>query len=91
MELAEFIRLSLVRAPKIMWFLGAGASSAAGVSTAYHLTWRFKQQIYCTEQRISTRLCSDLGDPALQARIQAYFDGKSGYQACVGRPYAHGS
>jgi hypothetical protein len=79
MDVAEFLRLYQVRARQIMWFLGAGASAAAGVPTAYHLTWEFKRAIYCAEQRISIRTAADIGDPALQARVQQYFDSQKTY------------
>ncbi len=78
-DVAEFLRLYQVRGHQIMWFLGAGASAAAGIPTAYHLTWDFKRSIYCAEQRISLRTCPDLGDTTLQARIQQYFDSRGGY------------
>jgi NAD-dependent SIR2 family protein deacetylase len=76
MDVPEFLRLYQLRAPQIMWFLGAGASAAAGVPTAHHLTWDFKRSIYCAEQRISIRTCADIGDPSLQARIQQYFNSR---------------
>jgi hypothetical protein len=79
MNVADFIRLYQLRAPNIMWLLGAGASAASGVPTAYHLIWRFKQLLYCSNQRVSIRACSDLGDPSLQARLQNYFDTKGGF------------
>jgi hypothetical protein len=79
MDIPEFLRLYQLRAPQIMWFLGAGASAAAGVPTAHHLTWDFKRTIYCAEQRISIRTCADIGDPGLQTRIQQYFDSRSSY------------
>ena len=65
MDIPEFLRLYQLRAPQIMWFLGAGASAAAGVPTAYHLTWEFKRTLYCAEQRVSIRSCADIGDPSL--------------------------
>ena len=79
MTLTDFIRIFQIRAPNIMWFLGAGASAAAGVPTAYHLIWRFKQMLYCAEQHVPVTTCADLGDPALQARLQQYFDSKEGF------------
>jgi len=73
-----------------MWFLGAGSSAAAGVPTAYHLIWRFKQMIYCSEQRVPVSACSDLGDPALRARLQRHFDGKGNCPPCDSdEEYAH--
>jgi hypothetical protein len=62
-----------------MWLPGAGASAAAGVPTAYHLIWRFKQMLYCAEQHVPIATCTDLGDPALQARLQQYFDSRVGF------------
>lgn len=79
MNVSDFLRFHQVRAPKMMWLLGAGASAAAGVPTAYHLIWRFKQMLYCSEQHVSVRTCSDLGDPTLRSRIQHYFDSKGGF------------
>ncbi len=74
MRIADFLRLHTVRAPNIMWFLGAGASAAAGVPTAQHMIWEFKRLLYCAEHRVSIEYCSDLGDPVLRARLQGYFD-----------------
>lgn len=79
MNVSDFIRLFQLRAQNIMWFLGAGASAAAGVPTAYHFIWRFKQMLYCAEQHVSIKTCSDLGDQALQNRLQQYFDSKGGF------------
>ncbi|MCY4059602.1 MAG: SIR2 family protein, partial [Gammaproteobacteria bacterium] len=79
MDLPKFLRLQQLRSHNIMWFLGAGASASSGVPTADHLTWEFKRVIYCTEQRVSRRACSDLSDPALRARIQHYFDSQGTY------------
>lgn len=58
-----------------MWFLGAGASAAAGVPTAYNMIWEFKRTLYCAAQRVSVRSCSDLGNSALRHKLQQYFDG----------------
>lgn len=79
MDLPEFTRLYSVRARGLMWLLGAGASAASGVPTAYDLIWRFKQMLFCSEQHIPIQSCADLGDTRLQSRIQQYFDGKSNY------------
>ena len=79
MNVADFIRLYPFRAPNIMWFLGAGASAAAGVPAAYDMIWQFKQKLYCSNQRIPVKACSDLGDSSLRSRLQRYFDGKGGF------------
>src|SRR5712692_1194922 len=57
-----------------MWFLGAGASVAAGVPTAWDLIWQFKRKIYCSEQRVAPVLVDDLTNSAVRARIQRHFD-----------------
>jgi hypothetical protein len=79
MKLADFLRLYPLRSPNIMWFLGAGASAAAGVPTAYDMIWDFKRTLYCAAQKISIRSCSDLGSPVLRARLQRYFDSIGGF------------
>ena len=73
-EVADFLRFYQVRAPNIMWLLGAGASAAANIPTAYDLIWDFKRTLYCAAQKVSIRTCEDLGDPSLRARLQRYFD-----------------
>ncbi|MCL4543145.1 MAG: SIR2 family protein [Chloroflexi bacterium] len=73
-EVADFLRFYQVRAPNIMWLLGAGASAAANIPTAYDLIWDFKRTLYCAAQKVSIRTCEDLGNPSLRARLQRYFD-----------------
>jgi hypothetical protein len=70
----EFLRLYPVRAPHLMWFLGAGASAGAGIPTAWDMIWEFKRLIYCTETHISLTRCANLSDERLRRRIQKYFD-----------------
>jgi hypothetical protein len=53
-----------------MWFLGAGASAAAGICTAYHMIWEFKRRIYCSSRRVPLSACADLSDPAVRCTIQ---------------------
>ncbi len=79
MELPEFLRTHHIRAPNVMWLLGAGASAAGGVPTAADLIWDFKRTLYCSTEKRSLRSCSDLSDPALRARLQSYFDEKGRY------------
>lgn len=79
MEMGEFLPLYSLRAPNIMWFLGAGASVAAGVPTAWDMIWDFKRTLYCATHKINVRLCQDLGDARLRARLQDYFDSTGGF------------
>ncbi len=81
MEVAEFLRVQSTRGPQLSWFLGAGASAAAGIPTATEMTWAFKRLLYCSEQRKPFAFCSDLGDPAVQQRLQRYFDDKGTFPA----------
>lgn len=57
-----------------MWFLGAGASAAAGVPTAFHMIWDFKRTLYCSAQRVPISTCEDLSSPSVRSRLQNYFD-----------------
>lgn len=75
LSLGEFLRLYPLRAPQLMWFLGAGASAGAGIPTAWDMIWEFKRLIYCTENQVSLGRCSNLSDDRLRRRIQQYFDG----------------
>lgn len=72
-DLPAFARLYELRAPRIGWLLGAGASSAAGVATASQATWDWKARIYATEKRIQYASL-DLADPLVRDRIQRFFD-----------------
>jgi hypothetical protein len=76
MTVAEFLRAFPLRAPNLMWMLGAGASAASGIPTAYDMTWDFKRRLYCAEQGISLQSCDDLTDPKLRSKIQRYLDGR---------------
>lgn len=73
-----------------MWFLGAGASAAAGIPTAGDMIWEFKQRLYVSQRRVSPRSVQDLGNPAIRARLQSYFDASPGSPP-AGSPdeYAH--
>jgi NAD-dependent SIR2 family protein deacetylase len=74
MNTAEFLRQYEVRAPNIMWMLGAGASAAAGVPTAFHMIWDFKRMLYCSAQKVPISACEDLSSRIVRARLQNYFD-----------------
>src|SRR4051812_40641588 len=79
MNLDEFLRLHAIRAPNIAWLLGAGASAAAGIPTAYDMIWEFKRTLYCAAQRVSIETCSDLGSAVVRARLQKHFDDGGGF------------
>lgn len=81
MDLSEFLRLYPMRAPQMMWFLGAGASAAAGIPTAYHMIWEFKRSLYCSGNRVSLSACADLSNDMVRTRIQRFCNSLPGAPA----------
>src|SRR5713101_5257834 len=78
-RLDEFLRLYPARTPQLMWFLGAGASVAAGVPTAVDMIWDFKRSLYCSQQKVPITRCPDLSDQRLRDRLQLYFSEQPNY------------
>src|SRR2546421_683678 len=76
MNVAEFLRLFPLRAPNLIWFLGAGASASSGIATAGDMIWDFKRRLYCSEQGISIRACDDISSPNVRGKIQRYLDSR---------------
>lgn len=68
-----------------MWFLGAGASAAAGIPTALDMIWEFKQQLFISQRRVSPKLVGDLSSPTIRAQLQAHID-SAGTFPPVGAP-----
>ena len=66
------LRAFPMRAPNVMWFLGAGASASAAVRTASHMIWEFKRRIFCSSNRMPLSACADLSDPAVRSAIQRF-------------------
>lgn len=58
-----------------MWLLGAGASAAAGIPTAWDMIWEFKQQLYVSQRRASPKQVADLSNPAVRRELQSFIDG----------------
>lgn len=75
----DFVRRYSVRGPKMMWLLGAGASASAGVPTAGNMIWEFKQLLYVTQHRISSKSVSDLSNAAVCEKLQAHIDSSGGF------------
>lgn len=75
MTLEEFLVIYTIRAPQLMWFVGAGSSAAAGIPTAGDLIWKFKQTLFCASQKISLKSVEDLTSPIVQQRLTRYFEG----------------
>ena len=76
LDLPTFLRMFQMRKGQIMWFLGAGASRAAGIKTASDMIWEFKRNLYCSEKKQPLSVVSDLGDPGVRRKLQAHFDAK---------------
>src|SRR4051794_18008896 len=70
-----------MRGGSLMWFLGAGASAAAGIPTAWDMIWEFKQQLYVSRRRVSAKIVADLANPAVQRELQSFIDGLNSYPA----------
>ena len=75
MNQADLIARICDRPPNYAWFLGAGASRAAGLPTAADIIWDLKRRHYCREENQDiTR--QDLQNNAVKERIQSYFDSR---------------
>lgn len=70
----DFARRFSMRARNLMWFLGAGASAAAGIPTATNMIWEFKQRLYISQRRASPQTVSDLSNPSVRSLLQAHID-----------------
>jgi hypothetical protein len=68
----DFARRFSMRAGNLMWLLGAGASAAGGVPTAWDMIWEFKQQLYVSQRRISPKSVADLANPGARRSLQAF-------------------
>lgn len=72
---SDFIRMfSVFPNGTFDFFLGSGASVQAGIPTGYSMTWAFKRDIYCTENRINPSAMKDLHSQHTQSVLQSYFD-----------------
>jgi len=70
----DFSRRFAMRAPNLMWFLGAGASVAAGIPTAYDMIWEFKQKLFISQRLMSPKSVADLSNPTIRTQIQTHID-----------------
>ena len=74
----DFTRRFSLRAPNLMGLLGAGASAASGIPTAWDMAWEFKQRLFISQRRVSPQAVSDLSSGAVRAQLQAHIDGSEG-------------
>ncbi|MBS1943337.1 MAG: SIR2 family protein [Bacteroidetes bacterium] len=73
-SLDDFTRRFGLRAPNLMWLLGAGASAAAGIPTAWDMVWEFKQRLFVHQRKVSPKSVSDLSNPSVRAQLQGHID-----------------
>lgn len=75
MNQGEFTGVFCARPQNFAWFLGAGASRAAGLPTATDILWDMKRRYYCREENQEiTR--QDVQNPAVADRIQSFMDSR---------------
>ncbi len=79
LDTPAFLRLFQLRGAQIMWFLGAGASRSAGIKTAGDMIWDFKQRLYRSQKKLPPSAITDIGEPAVQRKLQAHFHGLGGF------------
>lgn len=77
----DFARRFSMRSGNLMWLLGAGASASAGIPTAWHMIWEFKQQLFVSQRRVSLKQVSDLSNPSIRRRIQEHIDSSARFPA----------
>ena len=82
MKQSDLVARVSARPQNFAWFLGAGASRAAGLPTATDLIWDLKLRHYCREENQDIAR-HDLQNAAVRERIQSYFD------ACGFPPRGH--
>lgn len=81
----DFARRFSMRGGNLMWFLGAGASAAANIPTAWDMIWEFKQQLFISQRRVSPKVVADYTNPAIQRRLQGFI-GEAGKYPTPGAP-----
>lgn len=77
----DFARRFSLRAEKLMWFLGAGTSAAAGIPTASDMAWEFKQRLYISQRRLTPSSVADLSNPLVRSLLQEHIDASGRYPA----------
>jgi SIR2-like domain len=67
----EFTGIYCARPENLAWFLGAGASRAAGLMTASDIIWDLKKRYYCREENQELDR-QDIQNQAVRERIQSF-------------------
>ena len=73
LDTPAFLRLFQLRAAQITCSLGAGSSRSAGIKTAGDMIWDFKQRLYRSQKKLPPSAITDIGEPAVQRKLQAHF------------------
>src|SRR2546427_3430146 len=75
LDQAEFTDVFCARPQNFAWFLGAGASRAAGLPTPTDILWGMKRRYYCQQEKQEiTR--HDVQNPTGRERIESFFDSR---------------
>src|SRR2546427_1581098 len=69
----EFTGVFCARPQNFAWFLGAGASRAAGLPTATDVLWDMKRRYYCREENQEINR-QDVQNSAVAERIQSFME-----------------
>jgi len=65
----DFIRRVAPLTRSMMWFLGAGASRAAGMPTASDIIWDLKRHYYCLHENQDLQ-AHNVNNQAVRAKLQ---------------------
>ena len=71
----DFIRGIAPRTRSLIWFLGAGASRAAGMPTASDIIWDLKRRYYCLHENQDLQ-AHNVNNQAVRTKLQNYMDSK---------------
>ena len=74
----DFCRRFSIRAPNLMWFLGAGASASAGVPTAGDMIWDFKRRLFISQRGAEPHEVADLSNSLVRQKLQQHISSLSG-------------
>lgn len=75
MDQGEFTGIYCARPENFAWFLGAGASRAAGLMTASDIIWDLKRRYYCREENQELDR-QDIQNQAVRERIQSFMSSR---------------
>lgn len=79
-DLDKFIVHYIQNSPRIMWLLGAGASRASGIPTAWDIVWELKCRTYCLLQQKTFSDYSDYTSPAIREEVQSFLSNQQEFK-----------